>query len=158
MGSKKYSMNQSQSRSKIIPQTARYASSGMEKYFKFKQSQVTNAEVTEHQRQIKKVKSLKNLKSCNNGVQSSKKKILRGPSPMIASKIAQKPPGVGINKQIYVKPMSARESTRYPSQTSMSTSTSTKNLMIKPITTKYDVDNPELLKKISTYYKRSYKY
>jgi hypothetical protein len=63
LGIKKGSMNQSQSKSKLAPQTARYSMSGMEKYFKFKQNQVSNAEMSEHQRQIKKVKSLKNLKS-----------------------------------------------------------------------------------------------
>jgi hypothetical protein len=91
-------------------------------------------------------------------VQTSKKKIARGPSPMIASKGYQKPVNIGISKQLQVKPVSARESTRYPSQTSISTSTSTKNHVIKPIATKYEMDNPELLKKISSYYKKSYRY
>ncbi|CAI2379752.1 unnamed protein product [Moneuplotes crassus] len=155
-GQKKGSMNQSQSKSKIIPQTARYPSSGMEKYFKFKQSQVSNA--TEQSKHVKKVKSLKNLKSsCNHGVPHSKsKKAARGPSPMAPSKAPKQGiPGV---KQIHIKPMSYRETTRYPSQTSISTSTSAKNQMIKPMITTHEVQNPELLKKISTYYKRPYKY
>jgi hypothetical protein len=61
LGTKKSSINQSQSRSKITPQTTRYSMSGMEKYFKFKQSQV--ADITNQEKQIKKVKSLKSLKS-----------------------------------------------------------------------------------------------
>ena len=61
LGQKKGSINQSQSKSKIIPQTARYSSSGMDKYFKFKQNQVIG--ITEQQKHVKKVKSLKNLKS-----------------------------------------------------------------------------------------------
>ena len=65
-------------------------------------------------------------------------------------------PGVG--KQIQVKPLSYRESTKYASQTSISTSTSTKNQMMKPLGVNYEIDNPELLKKISSYYKKSYKY
>ena len=63
LGTKKSSVNQSQSKSKVAPQTARYSMSGMERYFKFKQSQASNAEINEQQKQIKKVKSLKNLKS-----------------------------------------------------------------------------------------------
>mmetsp|Transcript_22590 Transcript_22590/g.20060 ORF Transcript_22590/g.20060 Transcript_22590/m.20060 type:complete len:80 (+) Transcript_22590:477-716(+) len=79
---------------------------------------------------------------------------MRGPSPMI-SKGTHKPT---VGKQIQVKPLSYRESTRYPSQTSISTSTSTKNQVIKPIGVNYEIDNPELLKRISSYYKKSYKY
>ena len=56
-------MNQSQNRSKATPQTTRYSMSGMDKYFKFKQAHITNTNLNDQQRQIKKVKSLKNLKS-----------------------------------------------------------------------------------------------
>lgn len=63
LGAKKQSVNQSLSKCKMTPQTTRYSMAGMEKYFKFKQSQVSTAELTEQQKQIKKVKSLKNLKS-----------------------------------------------------------------------------------------------
>ena len=77
---------------------------------------------------------------------------------MISSKVSQKPTNIQISKQLHVKPLTHRESTRYPSQSSMSTSISTKNHMVKPITTKYEADNPDLLKKISSYYKKTYKY
>lgn len=77
---------------------------------------------------------------------------------MVASKGNSKPVNVMINKQLQVKPLSQRDSTKYPSQTSISTSTSTKNQMIKPIQPSYEIDNPELLKKITSYYKRTYKY
>lgn len=153
---KKQSTNQSHNKSKYTPQTSRYSISGMDKYFKFKQSQITQAELTDQQKHIKKVKSLKNLKSCNNGSQNLKhKKPIRGPSPIVNTKMPQKPQhfNMGIGKQLQVKPLSNRESTRYPSQTSISTSTSTKNHVIKPIVTRHQLESPDLLKKISSYYK-----
>lgn len=63
LGIKKQSVNQSQNKSKATPQTTRYSMSGMEKYFRFQNAQVSNHEATEQQKHIKKVKSLKNLKS-----------------------------------------------------------------------------------------------
>lgn len=87
---------------------------------------------------------------------SKSKKILRGPSPMVAPKSGKA--SSGCSKQIYAKPISYRENAKYPSHTSISTSTSTKNLKIKPIAPVYEIENPELLKKISSYYKLPYKY
>ena len=130
----KPSVNQSQNKSKVTPQTTRYWISGMDKYFKFKQAHVTNANYNNQEKQIKKVKSLKNLKSWNNGVQSSnKKKIVRGTSPMVPSKSGHKIVNNDYSKHVQVKPLTVRESLRYPSQNSLSTSTSTRNLMLKSV-------------------------
>lgn len=146
LGVKKTSINHSQNKSKITPQTSRYSTTGMERYFKFKQSQPSAAELNEQQKQIKKVKSLKNLKSCNNGVQKSKK-LIRGQSPMVVSNESKKNANNVFAKQLQVMPLSVRESTRYPSQTSISTSISTKNQAMKQAVPIYDIENSEQYRK-----------
>ena len=69
----------------MTPQTTYYLAPGIERFLKFKQSQISNLKYNE-KKSLKSVKSLKNLKSSNSRGQSASKKKQRGSSPVVHCK------------------------------------------------------------------------